>query len=101
MNLREYARGQDCQVRIPFVCNRDPATTVLAHIRLAGITGVGMKAPDLLGAWSCSACHDAIDYRSKTDFAPEFLRQCHLEGMARTIAILTAEGIIRCSPLKE
>lgn len=95
MDLRKLARGQECQVRIPFVCNRDPATTVLAHIRLAGVSGMGLKAPDLLAAWCCSACHDAIDGRTKTDESPEWLRLYHLEGMARTIAKLIADGKIR------
>lgn len=31
--LRKSARGQDCTLQIPVVCNRDPATTVLAHRR--------------------------------------------------------------------
>ncbi len=95
MDFRQLARGQDCQVRIPGVCNYDPATTVLAHIRLAGVTGMGIKAPDLLAAWCCSACHDAIDGRTKTDESPEWLRLYHLEGMARTIAKLIADGKIR------
>ena len=30
VNLRALARGRECQVRIPGICNRDPATTVLA-----------------------------------------------------------------------
>ena len=93
-DLRKYARGQDCQVRIPFVCNRDPATTVLAHIRLSGVSGMGIKAPDLLGAWACEACHSAVDYRTKTDLSPDVLRLYHLEGMARTIAKLIDEGKI-------
>lgn len=91
-NLRKLARGRDCQVRIPGVCNRDPSTTVLAHIRLPGVSGVGMKVPDLLGAWACSACHDVIDGRVKAFEGAETLRLYHLEGMARTISELLKEG---------
>ena len=94
MNLRALARGRECQVRIPGVCNRDPATTVLAHIRMAGITGVGMKAKDLLGAHCCSACHDVLDGRIKTLQSRDYLRLAHLEGMVRTLAILLDEGAI-------
>ena len=94
MNLRKHAAGQECQIRIPFICNRDPATTVLAHIRLAGVTGTALKAPDLLGAWACSACHDVVDWRAKSDFSPDIIRLYHLEGMARTIAALVREGAI-------
>ena len=94
MNLRQFARGRECQVRIPGICNRDPATTVLAHIRMSGITGIGMKARDELGAWCCSACHDAIDGRKKTSHSRDYLRLAHLEGMLRTFAILSDEGVI-------
>jgi Protein of unknown function (DUF1364) len=50
MNLRKLAKGMECQVRLPG-CNFDPETTVLAHYRLAGTCGIGIKPPDLLGAW--------------------------------------------------
>lgn len=86
-NLRKLARGQECQVRIEGVCNFNPETTVLAHLRMAGITGTGMKANDLLGAWCCSACHTA------TESNPE-LRKEFLEGMARTQNELVKMGII-------
>ena len=53
-NLRKEARGRECQVRIYGVCNGNPETTVLAHYRMAGICGTGMKPDDLIGAWACS-----------------------------------------------
>lgn len=88
MNLRKIAKGKPCMVRLPDVCNHNDETTVLAHIRMAGISGMGIKADDLLGAWACSACHDAIDRRSHTDLDRDYVRLAHLEGMARTIAQL-------------
>jgi hypothetical protein len=81
-------------VRLFGICNHDPETTVLAHIRMAGLSGMGLKADDLLGAWACSACHDAIDRRSHTDLDRDFVRLAHLEGMARTIAKLRQEGLV-------
>lgn len=92
--LRKLARGRDCQVRIPGVCNFDPATTVLAHFRLAGTCGMGLKPHDLLGAWACSSCHDEIDRRTRQlDFdAAAFM---HLEGVLRTLHILIKEGVIK------
>ena len=92
--LRAAARGRECQVRIPGVCNRDDSTTVLAHFRMAGLCGAGMKPHDLIGAWCCSSCHDAIDGRAKTEYSREELRLFHLEGMARTIAALASDGVI-------
>jgi hypothetical protein len=94
MNLRKAAQGRPCMVRLPDICNHNPETTVLAHIRMAGISGMGIKADDLLGAWACSACHDAIDRRSNTDLDRDYVRLAHLEGMARTIAQLRKEDLI-------
>ncbi|MCH8600364.1 DUF1364 domain-containing protein, partial [Escherichia coli] len=48
-NLRKEARGRECQVRIYGICNGNPETTVLAHYRMAGICGTGMKPDDLIG----------------------------------------------------
>jgi hypothetical protein len=81
-------------VRLPGICNHNSATTVLAHIRLSGVSGMGMKADDLLGAWACSACHDAVDRRFRTDLDRDYVRLAHLEGMVRTIAQLRKEGIV-------
>jgi hypothetical protein len=81
-------------VRLPGICNHNSATTVLAHIRLSGISGMGIKADDLLGAWACSACHDAVDRRFRTDLDRDYVRLAHLEGMVRTIAQLRKEGLI-------
>jgi hypothetical protein len=91
-NLREEARGRDCQLRIPVICNFNPETTVLAHYRLAGTCGGGMKPSDEQGAWGCSACHDAIDSRTKTEYTRDELRLMHAEGVFRTQAILRSEG---------
>ena len=81
-------------VRIPGVCNHNSETVVLAHVRLTGVSGMGMKAPDILGAWACSSCHDAVDRRNHTDLERDYVRLMHLEGMARTIAQLEKEGLI-------
>lgn len=91
--LTKAARGRDCQIRVPGICNGDSNTTILAHFRMAGTRcGTGLKPNDLQGAWSCSACHDAVDARAKTEFSRDELRVMHLEGVVRTIDILVAEG---------
>jgi hypothetical protein len=95
MSLRKEARGRGCTVRIPNVCNFNSETVVLAHIRLAGVSGIGMKSPDLLGAWACSACHDEIDGRThKSGLSRDELRLVHYDGMARTIVQLEKEGLV-------
>ncbi len=47
-------------VRSP-VCSHNPEETVLAHVRMVGISGFGIKAPDVLGAWACYRCHVLCD----------------------------------------
>ena len=69
-------------------------TTVLAHFRLAGICGIGMKPHDILGAWACSACHDEIDRRTRL-FPFEFARLAHAEGVVRTIDALIKDGDLK------
>ena len=81
-------------IRLEGICNHNPETTVLAHIRMPGISGMGIKADDLLGAWACSSCHDAVDRRSNTDFDRDYVRLAHLEGMVRTIAQLRKEELV-------
>ena len=91
-DFRKLARGQDCQIRLPYICNWDNDTTVLAHYRLSGLNGVGMKPPDLVGSWACSSCHDACDRRSHMDLDRDYVRLAHLEGMVRTINELYKMG---------
>jgi len=88
-DLRRMARGQECKVRIIGVCNHNPETTVLAHIRRGGVAGVGQKPPDLVGVWACSSCHDYIDGRAWTNYAevwPDVL-----DAMCRTLAEVSKE----------
>ena len=97
MNLRKYAQGQNCMIRLAGVCNHDPATTVLAHLNMIGISGRGLKAPDFLGSWACSNCHQAhttLEFNG-AQFAREFIQLAFLEGMARTQYELIKRGIIK------
>lgn len=80
MNLRKYARGKPCMIRQPGICNGDPATTVLCHLRMSGISGMGLKANDLLASWGCSSCHRWADTNGIDG------RTALLEEMARTQA---------------
>ncbi|MBG2842906.1 DUF1364 domain-containing protein [Proteus mirabilis] len=93
-NLRKEARGRECQIRIPGVCNGNSETVVLAHYRMSGICGTGIKPNDIFGAWAYSACHDESDRRTHYVDA-EYAKQCHLEGVIRTQDILIKEGKIK------
>jgi hypothetical protein len=90
MKLREYARGQDCQIRLPGICNGNPETTVLAHFRMAGISGMGIKSPDVLGAHACSDCHGYVDTHHDIETRLSFL-----EGVIRTISLLISRRILK------
>lgn len=92
-SLRKLARGRDCQVRLEGICNFDPETTVLAHYRLGGVCGMGLKPHDLIGAWACSSCHDEIDRRTRKVDA-DFAALAHLEGVVRTLANLIKMGVV-------
>lgn len=92
--LRELARGKPCMIRIPGICNCDTETTVLAHVRMIGISGMGTKAPDWFGAWSCSACHDYVDNRRKNSAGAVQRRLDLLEGMLRTQYELLQLGLL-------
>lgn len=94
-NLRKAARGMECQVRIPGVCNHDPETSVLAHYRLPGTCGTGCKPDDMQAAIACSGCHDVIDGRTKTKlYTRDELKLMHAEGILRTQQIWREEGYI-------
>jgi len=93
--LTKAARGRDCTVRIPG-CPNNTETTVLAHYRLAGTCGAGIKPNNLQGAWCCDYCHGVCDGRIKAPegWTREDIRLAHAEGVMRTIDILVREGVV-------
>lgn len=91
--ITESARGEECQVRIPGACNRDPETVVFAHLNGGGM---GMKHPDCEGAYCCSACHDLVDNRVKHYWKPGKVAMFFFEGCVRTRKILIEKGLLVC-----
>jgi len=94
--LTNAARDRDCQVRFPG-CSCEPSTTVLAHYRLGGTCGMGMKPNDFQAAWACGYCHDIADGRLR---APGQLTKYEIrlflaEGVMRTQDILIREGKVK------
>jgi hypothetical protein len=91
------ARGQDCQIRIPGVCNHDPETTVFAHLPGGGM---GAKQSDIHGAYACSDCHFWLDggYTSSQLDQPQYTRNdkqlAHFEGMFRTQTLMIENGVL-------
>jgi len=88
------ARGQECQVRIPRVCNHNPETVVFAHLNGGGM---GMKRPDIHGAYACSNCHDYVDLRNLkgVKIHPQERARMFLEGVIRTQEIMIRDGILK------
>lgn len=93
MNLRNLARGRECLVRLPGICNGNPETVVLAHYRLAGTCGVGMKPVDTNATFCCSACHDEVDRRTRK-LEPDFVKLAFAEGVMRTNDLMAREGYV-------
>ena len=96
--LRDAARGQICQIRIPGLCSHNPEETVLAHFRMD--CGVGMKPLDLCGSWACATCHRAVDGQMKTGYTRDQLDLMHLQGMYRTINALHKRGLLLAGPAR-
>jgi hypothetical protein len=93
-DLRKLARGRDCQLRLPGICNWNPETTVLCHIRRAGNAGVGQKPIHLCAVIACSDCHDVLDRRRKSDLSNAELDEYTLDALCRTLGIWAREGLV-------
>jgi hypothetical protein len=94
--ITKAARGRDCQVRLPG-CPNNTETTVLAHYRLAGTCGVGIKPNNLQGAWADDYCHSICDGRlpPPESLSRDEIRLYHAEGCFRTMDTLVREGVIK------
>lgn len=94
--ITKLARDRPCQVRLPG-CDGGGPTTVGAHYRSVSLgSGTAYKTPDLLVAWACYPCHQAIDgTRDIEDYSKEQIRFAHLEGVARTINELVRLGKVK------
>ena len=91
------ANGEQCQIRMIGVCNYDPKTTVWCHANgSAAGKGMGMKSPDILGAYGCFACHQVVDRQrplpagmTRNDVTLAFW-----QGHARSVLLLIEKGLL-------
>jgi hypothetical protein len=89
------ARGKDCTMQLPGVCNRDPETTVAAHSGLIEDgKGMSMKGDDFAVCYACSSCHDVYDNRAKHDFDRDFLTARFHRAMKETLRICFEDDVI-------
>ena len=92
-DLRKYARGKPCKVRLEG-CDGGGETTSLAHYSLIGISGRGLKSPDLIGAWCCAPCHRLVDGQEHmANLTRDDVRLALAEGVFRTQYELIKTGI--------
>lgn len=87
-----HARGKECQIRIPGVCNRNPETTVACHLPSES-KGMGIKSDDIFITFGCSACHKALDEHLVGISAIDRMRYM-FHGMQRTWKLLIEDGLI-------
>lgn len=97
--LRNSARGQDCTVQIPGICNCDPSTTILAHLPDES-HGMGLKAADIAACWACSGCHDVLDKRDSrwpgyADDLEWYMRRAQTRTLKKWIelGLVTIKGV--------
>ena len=93
--ITKFAEGRDCTARITGVCNGRADTSVWAHLNsIRWGSGRGLKGPDVCGLIACSACHDVIDGRVKTNHDRDYIRLLAYEGHMESIALLDKAGVI-------
>jgi aldehyde:ferredoxin oxidoreductase len=91
--ITESARGEDCQIRLPGVCNFNSETTMFCHL---GGAGMALKSDTIHGAYGCYDCHMVCDGHIKSEYESDILKLWFFEGMVKTQLILLAKGLIRC-----
>lgn len=97
--ITDSARNMMCQIRLPGICNMDPATTVWCHANgSAAGKGMWMKSDDELGAYGCFACHEVYDRRRPIPRLANLTRidveLAFWEGHARSMKILKEKGLL-------
>lgn len=70
--IMNSAKGEDCALRLPGVCNFNSETTVAAHI--GRVRGMGHKCSDICIVYACSDCHREIDSHGRAEYADDVNR---------------------------
>ena len=91
--IKKSARGEECQVRLPSICNFNPETTIPAHVGSNG--GMGSKVSDIHIAYCCSSCHDEIDGKTLIMKNREQVELYSWHGVQRTQEILLSKYLIK------
>ena len=92
--LTKAAEGQTCTIQLYPYCNGNTETTVFCHANSED-KGLAKKRPDWWGADGCSACHDIVDGRKKTDIPSHEIKDCFTRGIYRTLRRRIEQGLIK------
>lgn len=80
--LLALARGRECVLRVPGICNR--GETVACHSN-AGVHGKGkaIKAHDWASVWGCARCHNWLDasFSASGDRRREVFEAAHIKQL--------------------
>lgn len=93
--ITQSAKGEQCTIRLPSVCNHNNETVVFCHIN--GVRyghGIGIKVKDILGAYGCSNCHDIADGRVKSHLTEDEITIAFYEGVFETQLKLIEKGLL-------
>ena len=95
--IRQSAKGEDCTINLPGVCNHNPETTVWAHSNKSEHgKGMGLKANDEYGAYACYACHAVYDGQMKRPewMSKEFVDESFADAMEISRSMLIKKGLL-------
>ena len=90
--ISKSARDEDCTARIPFVCNFDSSTTVLAHAPFTG--RYGSRKQWWWSAYLCSECHDLLDGRANNPLTQHEKASIWFNAVQETQAKFIEKGLI-------
>ncbi|SEJ55429.1 nuclease domain-containing protein [Frateuria terrea] len=93
---RKAAKGEDCTVCFPG-CPNARETTVLAHLRMYGGGGMGIKPHDSEAVFADDYCHNLLDGR--THLIPELRaevnwHECIARALIRTLRRQREKGVL-------
>lgn len=96
--IRQSARGEECTLLIPGVCNHNSETVVWAHSNSHDHgKGLGIKAKDEYGCYACSSCHAVLDGQAPRPdgWSKDDLNVYFESAMYRSRSILRDKGLLK------
>lgn len=92
--VRDSAKGAECSLRLPSICQGGTETTVWAHLNGSAFgKGAGVKAHDIFGFPACLSCHTAYDLHTHGLPDGEIYRYL-LEAVCESYLRLVQRGIV-------